>query len=57
MESDRREAREHFAQQNSTMTRVLEELRDLREESRAQREALFRMLDRLDGNGGTAAAG
>ncbi len=33
-----------------------EESRDLREESRAQTQALLRMLDRLD-NGGTAPAG
>ena len=26
-------------------------------ENRAQREALFRILDRMDGNGGTAPAG
>lgn len=26
-------------------------------ESRAQRQALFRILDRMDGNGGTASAG
>ncbi len=32
------------------------EHRELIEEMRAQRQALFRVLDRLDGNGGTAPA-
>jgi exonuclease VII small subunit len=35
---------------------VIDALQDLREESRAQREALWRVLDRLD-NGGAAPAG
>ncbi len=45
----RAEMRQHFAEQRRKTD-------DLFEENKAQREALFRMLDRLDG-GGAAPAG
>jgi hypothetical protein len=52
----REEARLHRLELAEFREEMREELRDLREESRAQRNALLRLIDRLD-NGGPAAAG
>lgn len=55
-DADRKLYLAHFEslQEETRLMRV--ELRDLREESRAQTSALLRMLDRLDNGGGTAPA-
>ncbi len=55
MRLNREESRRHLDRQSEECQEILKELRDLREESRAQRQALLRMIDRLD-NGGAAAA-
>jgi transposase len=60
MRRDREESTRRFDQltaefrQHDAESRA--ELRDLREESRAQRQALLRLIDRFD-NGGAAPAG
>jgi hypothetical protein len=51
-----REAREDRLRAQEDHQQLFEELRDLREESRAQRQALLRILDRLDGKGGPQPA-
>ena len=56
-EKQREENRRYFEQLHAQGERESRRIDDLLSESRAQREALFRILDRLDGNGGTAPAG
>lgn len=50
-QADMAEQRRAFARLGED---VRGEMRDLREESRAQRQALLRILDRLDGGGASA---
>jgi hypothetical protein len=50
MERDAAERRAHFQD-------LRERTEEILAEGRAGREALFRILDRLDGNGGAAGAG
>jgi hypothetical protein len=51
------EANERRAQEwNAHFERIHREHDDMRDEDRAQREALLRILDRLDGNGGARPA-
>ncbi len=45
-----------LAKIGQVMERVIEHLDDMRDQVRASTEATWRMLDRLDGNGGPAAA-
>jgi pyrroloquinoline quinone (PQQ) biosynthesis protein C len=55
LQQDRAESRRSFEAVLASIAEHRDETRDLREESRAQTQALLRMLDRLD-NGGTAPA-
>src|SRR5438874_9138619 len=56
MSEQRKESRRYFEALYAKMEYQEEQTRELREESRAQTQALLRMIDRLD-NGGAAAAG
>ena len=53
----RAEQRAHREESRAYHEESREKLDEIIAEGRAGREALFRMLDRLDGNGGTAPAG
>ncbi len=50
------EQHREFAEHRGEFGQHRGEVADLLEEARAQRQALFRMLDRLDGGGGPAPA-
>ena len=50
MEADREESRRYFERYDAKLDEILAE-------GRAGRQALFHLLDRLDGNGGPATAG
>ena len=56
MSEQRKESRRYFEALYAKMEYQEEQTRELREESRAQTQALLRMIDRLD-PGGAAAAG
>ena len=55
LREDRLEYAKRFDVLQANTEKILVELRDLREESRAQTQALLRILDRMD-NGGSAPA-
>ena len=50
------ESRKQAQEWNAHFERIHREHDDMRDEDRAQREALLRILDRLDGNGGPQPA-
>jgi hypothetical protein len=52
----REESRRYFAAIEARQVADRERLDEIIAEGRAGREALFRILDRMDGNGGTAPA-
>jgi hypothetical protein len=51
-----RESERRHAEVMAGHARTMAELHELHEEDRAQRAALFQILDRLDGGGGAASA-
>lgn len=53
----REESRRYFAAIEAGQRADRARLEEILAEGRAGREALFRILDRMDGNGGTAPAG
>jgi hypothetical protein len=53
----REESRRYFAAIEARQIADRERLDEILAEGRAGREALFRILDRMDGNGGTAPTG
>jgi hypothetical protein len=59
-EAQREESRRYFERMEERDRLYFESLKadteEIRAEGRAGREALFRILDRLDGNGGTSPA-
>jgi hypothetical protein len=57
MERQAVESRRYFAAIEARQIADRERLDEIIAEGRAAREALFRILDRMDGNGGTAPAG
>lgn len=57
MERQAEESRRYFERLYEQGERESRRIDDLIAENKAQREALFRMLDRMDGRGGPAAAG
>ena len=50
------EGRKQAQEWNAHFERIHEELEGIRDEDRAQRQVLLRMLDRLDGGGGAQPA-
>src|SRR3954466_14870678 len=53
----REESRRYFEEDRSSVARIDGKTERILAEGRGGREALFRILDRMDGNGGTAPAG
>jgi hypothetical protein len=53
---DARMERQH-AETRAYLDDIREQTKEIIAEGRAGRQALFRMLDKLDGNGGAASAG
>ncbi|MDX6510967.1 MAG: hypothetical protein QOE36_471 [Gaiellaceae bacterium] len=53
----RRESRRYFEVLDRKLDESERRTSEIIAENRTQRDALFRILDRLDGNGGTAPAG